>query len=209
MEPIIYKSARRYTANRDGYLEVKQKKKIVIVDNDAREVVLIPNHVTAIVATGFTRDEMINLYSEASAVVDLHLNGFERLACEGVLFDAYPIVTMASNGRGKRDFNLPDFAKVDMTRPDAGTILVRTITYVVDHWGELREGISALQRKSFTTSGQCSSFLSTNFQLSRTAISHYCEGSLTTGCLAWGDDAARSFSASQHRADITLHRGGE
>ena len=34
-----------------------------------------------------------------------------------------------------------------MTRPDAGTILARTIKYVVDHWGELRAAYQPFREK--------------------------------------------------------------
>jgi hypothetical protein len=74
---------------------------------------------------------LFSYFLQAKIVIDLYVNGLERATLEGILFDAYPIISSQDNGLDSHDFNLPDFAKVDPLDPNA---LVKSISFVIEHY---------------------------------------------------------------------------
>ena len=111
------------------------KENLVLIDSDAKvPLTLDVESYKIAVLHGMTFDEMIDHYMRAKVVVDTFLNGLERVTCEGVLFDAFPVLSDADNGQDSVDFPVPDLLRVDLLDE---TALDRTIKHILLNYGSL------------------------------------------------------------------------
>jgi hypothetical protein len=147
VEPIVYAMAEEYEADpmrtqSDDYETIRRfaalenpilfddgkaaetlvtgsMKPLILIDDDARIPVSISDpqlyHFEAV--ANRTKPEVYALLRRAVIIIDLWVNGLERIACEGILFDTFPIVARQDNGnaRAQSDFShLPVYARVDI-----------------------------------------------------------------------------------------------
>ena len=115
----MHERAKKWEKNEHSVvMERKGRKHVVALEADARVVVKVPSSfggelIHFVELRGFQPASVIEIYQNASIVVDLYLNGLERATLEGILFGAYPIIIAADNGLDGTDFNLPHFARVN------------------------------------------------------------------------------------------------
>jgi hypothetical protein len=152
LEPSIYAAAREYSM-----LPLDQrvpKEALVLVDGDFKSDVQIPNipNVEVKVLKGLSKTEIIDFYKRARVVVDIFLNGLERVACEGVLFDALPVLAAADNGKDDIDFPIPGEFKVDPLDPDAMSAVILRILFqheqLVGHFAPFKQMVQRMPAKS-------------------------------------------------------------
>lgn len=94
MSPIIW-----------NYTDILPKMNIVVVDNDAHELVnglvslkeIVPD-LEVVTAVGRNKHDMYRLLSQAKVVVDANMRGLERIIYEGRILGAVPICERASVG---------------------------------------------------------------------------------------------------------------
>ena len=146
LQNIFYHRAQQYKS-------VVKRENLVLIDQDSLAVFLPPycavvskdvaldlsrqilGECNFIVLDGFSVEEMITLYRRAKIVYDNFLNGPERTVQEGILFDAYPVVSIEGNGFDKRDFNLPSFA---LSSPTEGPSTVKLIELLLQNHESMR-----------------------------------------------------------------------
>jgi hypothetical protein len=93
------------------------KQDLVLYDSDThlKDSDLVSHHGvarTAKIASGYTPQQLYDLYGKAKAGIDLQLPGGERFIYEAVLFDVCVIVDNALNGGDHEDFPIPDRFRV-------------------------------------------------------------------------------------------------
>lgn len=88
----------------------------------------LPARAKVVVAKGFTPDQMVLLLQRAKVVVDLALPGPERLASEGILMGALPVLSSRWHGASEADY--PGARRVDHTDPQE---VYQAVEQALDH----------------------------------------------------------------------------
>ena len=142
-----------------------QKQNLVIIDNDnvnngvtldavkagLASVPGLPSDVEVVVLHGFSRAEVIDLYSRAKLVIDLYVPGAERIILESVLFNCMVAVAVNGNAREPTDFpipvkaRLPSFPTVQDVVSVVADYLPRYDT-AINEWHAMRSVVLSLTR---------------------------------------------------------------
>ena len=90
------------------------KENLVLLDNDnshnpvrMEELQALAPDIEFVVLQGYTRDEVVDLYSRAKLAIDLYVPGAERMVFEASLFGCMVGVAANGNGRDRYDFPVP------------------------------------------------------------------------------------------------------
>ena len=143
LENAFGEAAERYAAARTAG-RARPKEDLVVVDSDfglsgangvdvmarVRDA-LIAEGVEVVVPRELSVAALIALYERAKCVLDLYLPGPERLTNEGVLFDAYPVVTLRDNGGNLAD--KPFVGRFRVEPRDAKAIVAAVLDVVRNH----------------------------------------------------------------------------
>ena len=143
LEAAYSVAERRYAAAAAAKSLSPPKEDLVVVDSDfalsaggvvAMERVrdaLSERGIALVVPRRLGTAALIALYERAKCVLDLYLPGPERLTNEGVLFDAYPVVTRDDNGGDFADKPFPSRFRVDPR--DVDSIVAAVVDVVRNH----------------------------------------------------------------------------
>ena len=134
LEPMIYAAALRDPSG-DLSRQAKQLRAppLVLLDSDsgldapALQHAFLraspPRHVEVRILEGYSREETISLFQNATAFVDLYLPGLERANCEAALFDATPVLSACLNGGEDKDYAM-DLPRVPCGAGDTDVVQV-------------------------------------------------------------------------------------